>query len=116
MTTKDAFKLGYLSRLAERGITPSRFEKSAGIGQDVSSLLSTLSPLALAALVGVPAAGGVMTGWAHAGMTDVSPEDIDLMKKEEVADTYRSEARRIRRQLQRNSWRTATPKRPTSEF
>lgn len=121
MTTKEAFQLGFLSRLSERGITPAQFEKQAenpltslikGVGGTVSTaagalgeLASNLTPLAVAALVGVPAAAGVLTGWAHANLTDTNEADIERMKMQDFVDTYRSEARRIRRKLNRDSWR-----------
>ena len=60
MNTKEAFALGFLSRMAERGMTPSQFEKRSAF--DLGTTLSALSPIALAALVGIPAAAGVVTG------------------------------------------------------
>lgn len=111
MTTKEAFTIGFLSRLAERGVMPSQFEKKADLGATVSAL----SPLALAALIGIPAATGAVTGWAHAGLTDVSEEDIDRMKTKDRIATYRSEAKRIRRKLNRAAWRKPEPRRSPAE-
>lgn len=111
MTTKEAFALGFLARMAERGVTPSMLEKRAasGIGGEaleaVGRVLSASIPAALAIGVGLPAATGMLTGSAHAGMADVSREDIKRMKMRDYIDEYRSEARRIRRKLHRDKWR-----------
>ena len=114
MTNKEAFTLGFLGRMAERGVTPSQFEKCAGgvLGEGIEAgghAFSALTPMALAALIGIPAATGILTGWGHAGMEDVSEEDIERMKIGDRADTYRSEARRIRRKLGRDKWRKQSP-------
>lgn len=113
MTTKEAFTIGFLSRLAERGVMPSQFEKKATF--DIGSTISALSPLALAALIGIPVATGAVTGWAHAGLTDVSEEDIDRMKTKDRIATYRSEAKRIRRKLNRSGWRKPETRRSPAE-
>lgn len=109
MTTKEAFALGFLSRMAERGVTPRAFEKRAGVGSEaleaVGRVLSASIPAALAVGIGVPAATGMLTGAAHAGMKDISEEDIKRMKTRAYIDEYRSEARRIRRKLHRDKWR-----------
>lgn len=116
MTKKEAFRLGFLSRLAERGMSPGQFEKQASgvLGELVEAggrTVSALSPMALAALIGVPAAAGILTGWGQAGMEDVSEEDIERMKQRDIVDTYRSEAQRIRRKLLRSSWKKPAKRR-----
>lgn len=121
MTKKEAFRLGFVARLAERGVTPSQFEKRASgvFGEGVEAagrVLSAMSPLALAAFIGVPAAAGILTGWGHAEMSDVTPEDIEREKMRDFVNTYRSEAQRIRRKLQRSKWRGPEKERQAETF
>lgn len=120
MTAKEAFRLGFLARLAERGVSVQQFEKKAVLGLEefvnsAGKLVDSATPLALATVVGIPATMGLLTGWAHAGVDDVTEEDIDRIKQQDFIDTYRSEARRIRRKLGRNSWRKA-PLSPAADF
>ena len=126
MTKREAFKVGFLCKVAELGMTPAEFntiiDKQAqagpiakligGLGGVVGAAgkgaigaISELSPYALMAMVGLPVAGGIMTGWGHSHLKDVSEEDVERMKIRDVVNTYRSEASRIRRKLHRDKWR-----------
>lgn len=120
MTKKEAFRLGFVARLAERGVMPSQFEKQSSIlGEGVEAsgrVLSALSPMALAALIGVPAATGILTGWGHAELSDVTPEDVQREKMKDFINTYRSETQRIRRKLQRDKWREPEKERQAETF
>lgn len=129
MTKKQAFALGYLTRLAQHGYTPSTLMKSlekkaegelgplsavanaigggvARSGEAMINAASKLGPYAAAAAVGVPLLGGTLTGWMHSGLADVSPEDIERRKEQDYIDAYRSEAQNIRAKIQREKkWR-----------
>jgi hypothetical protein len=112
MTTKEAFRLGFLTRMAERGYTPSQFEKRSF---SVSGALGVMTPVAIAALLGIPLATGMLTGTGHAELTDVSEDDIARMKKLDVIENYTDEANRVRNKLKRDSWKKR-PKREDDSF
>jgi hypothetical protein len=118
LTEKEAFRLGFLTRCAEEGLTGEKLDsriKSAGEKQalvgyilpalalggglammrggvgDVGSSLGTLAGIPIAGGL----AGGAALGWGAAKATepDISEDDI---KAQELADTYRIHAARAK--------------------
>jgi len=123
VTNKEAFRLGFLTRCAEEGLTGDALQtriKQAFTAPTSYAVpaLAVLGGLALASgqggslgvIAGLPAAaglaGGAALGYGTAKMTepDISADDI---KAQELADTYRVysrklEAARKARQYRRN--------------
>ena len=111
VTSKEAFRLGFLSRCAEEGLTGPALQeriKQAGfpIGWAVPAVaglgglaLLTGNPGTAGAMVGLPAAVGLGTGAALGyGAAKVTEPDIssDDIKAQELADTYRVYANKAR--------------------
>lgn len=116
MSEKEAFRLGFLTRCAEEGLTGSalqaRIKKAAdkraytqyilpglmGVGGLVMAS-RLFGPNLTGAAIGLPAAaglaGGAALGYGAAKVTepDISAEDI---KAQELADTYRVYAAKAR--------------------
>ena len=110
MTKRDAFKLGFLGKVAELGLTPTKFAaltltKQAIIGDLLGSVRDIALPLAGAAVIGIPWVTGKLTGMMEAGLTDVSEADVERMKMQDYINTYRSEAQKVQRKLHRDQWR-----------
>jgi hypothetical protein len=108
-TEKEAFRIGFLKRAAERGYTPDEalgMIKNAGVAGD---LLNMSWPAALALGIGVPVLGGAVTGSAHASLEDVSEDDIKRLKKRQLIQTLSGGTREILSKLQHNQHRLAEP-------
>ncbi|NDD52612.1 hypothetical protein EBZ39_01820 [bacterium] len=90
VTSKEAFRIGFLTRCAEEGLTGDALQariKQAGI-------LGTIGQAA-----GLPAAVGLGTGAALGyGAAKLTEPDIteDDIKAQELADTYRVYANKMR--------------------
>lgn len=115
MTSKEAFVVGFIHRCLEDGLSLadtrervkqaedvlggllSRLEKRALVGdvtRAATSVFNTALPLALMA---PPLVGG-LAGYAGARLTDVDDTDVGDIKQQELVDTYRLEAQKLRRQ------------------
>ena len=125
MTKREAFKVGFLAKLASVGLTPSdlveMLEKRAegwkdmitgptdvvkGLGDILNTLVFGIGvPATALTFVGAPYLAGKATGALHSELTDVTPDDIERMKLEDFTGTYKSEADKIRRKLERDKWR-----------
>jgi len=124
LSSRDAFKVGFLSRCVEEGLTleeahervKEAMDKMGGIVGDITSipvkaleagkavaapLLSYGLPLAIAA---PPILGGV-AGYGLAKATDVDDQDPEEVKKQEVADEYRRQTARLLRQRAMREYR-----------
>lgn len=117
LTEKEAFRLGFLTRCAEEGLTgdalQTRIKAAAEKKADLAAFLSLLGGAArtgwegakgLAATggqlaIGVPAAvglaGGGLGGYALAKFNEPNITDDDV-KAQELADTYRRYAQRLK--------------------
>ena len=102
---KTAFKMGFLSRCAEEGLTGTALD--ARIKQAAwSDLLTGAAGLT----VGLPLAGGLVAGglggYGAAKLT--TPEvDDETLKSEELANTYRAYANRLRSRKKALQYRPA---------
>lgn len=117
-----AFKLGFLKKLAEDGITPSEFYimikqafdpteiVTTGMGNATevgTKLLDTgvevggdlLKNLMYAGVL-APAALGGMAGAVEARLTSPSAEDIESLRNAELAAKYEQASRIIKRRMQ----------------
>ena len=109
---KTAFKMGFLARCSEEGLTGADLDariKQADISDIVSGAGKALTGGALLT-VGLPLAGGLVAGglggYGAAKMT--TPElDDDTLKSEELANTYRAYANRLRSRKKALQYRPA---------
>jgi len=124
LSPREAFKTGFLARCAELGLGHAQmlaaakeaadkvaglFDAISGLGKTVANVgTGTVLPLALAA---PPIIGG-LAGLGLAKATDIGDEDVKAVKDQEVIDTYRTEAEKLRRQrLIRAAARGQAPRR-----
>lgn len=112
LTSREAFKVGFLARCAQDGLSPDEtyarvklacdtLEKRAILGTVIDKTFSTGKGLAgyavPAALLAPPVLGG-LGGYALAKATDVDDTDVDAIKSRELIEEYRRQASRLRRQ------------------
>ena len=115
-----AFKVGFLKKLAECGITPGQFAKQAFASDFLSSMLSGMAGTGGSAIgTGVNLAGGLASGLATAGLlapvgigaglgvgsallNQPNVQDIDVLRKMELLANYDRLAKEIKeRQAQK---------------
>jgi hypothetical protein len=103
-TAKEAFRLGFLTRCAEEGLTAAalneRLEKVAGVVGDIGR--------AAGGLVGLPIAGSLLAGGAlgYGAAKLTAPKlDEDEMKSQELIHTYKVLADRARAKRKLRSYR-----------
>lgn len=104
---KDAFKVGFLHRCAEAGLSRDEIRDTVKTAQDkLASLLGGVAgPLASAAtsigapmaLLAPPLLGGA-AGYALSRATDIDDTDVKDVQDRELLDTYKTESDRLRRQ------------------
>lgn len=106
LTPREAFKVGFLARCAEEGLSPDQIaarvkfaadkfaglmDAAAGLGK---SVVGTGLPLALLA----PVALGGMAGYGLSRATDIDDTDVAEIKNQELLDSYAQETARLKRQ------------------
>ena len=115
MTKQQAFKFGFLTKLAELNITPLEFHraltKHAGILGDLvdasKALVANIPAYALTAGVGLPIVGGMFTGKMHSMLGQIdAEEEIDRLKRQQLTEEYLSQAQRMKERMERKNWRT----------
>lgn len=97
----DAYKVGFLTKLAQMGVLPSEFAKhaslplmalinaAAGAAGSGANLAGNVGALGLKAAIAAPLALGSVSG-AVEGLTDApSNEDIEFLRKKEVLELYK---------------------------
>lgn len=116
LTAKEAFKIGFLAKCAEDGLTPDEMlsrvtqakaaiEKRAFIGGLLGSAAGAVGgaaknvagygiPLALAA---PPILGG-LAGYGLAKATDVDDTDVEDIKNRELVEEYKRQAAKLQQQ------------------
>lgn len=119
LTTREAFKAGFLLRCAEEGLSgpaaADRMRKAAGLldkqglfglpsAGDAASAAGGLGNLAMTAGIAAPVLAGAGAGYlAHrATSTDVDEEDV---RKRELIEELRHYTRRAREQQKRRTLR-----------
>lgn len=115
LDARDAFKVGFLARCAEEGLSGDQIAgrvKAAGdkfasllsgLGSAAGSALSTGIPLALAA----PIVLGGAAGYGLSRATDIDDTDVAEIKGNELLDTYAAETAKLRRQRAVREFRAA---------
>lgn len=106
MTSKEAFKIGYLSRCVEDGLSNDEIlgsvktasDKLAGLTDAVGKLITTVGGIGVPLALAVPPGLGILGGYGLAKATDVDERDVKDLQRQEVLDTYRRESERARRQ------------------
>lgn len=113
MDNAHAFKLGFLTRCAEEGLTGEALaarlarvaefnEKAAGVVGDVATAAGGLAGVPIAASL----LGGGALGWGAAKLT--APKlDEDEMKNQELINTYKVMAARAHARRKLREYRTA---------
>lgn len=107
---KEAFKLGFLSRCAEEGLTgqklDARIKRAEAFSKTGWDLLPSEARFGAGLLAGLPIAagalGGAGIGYGLAKLQE-PPLDEDEIKAKEIANTYRvfAERAKARRKLRR---------------
>jgi len=118
LNDREAFKAGFLKRCADEGLSPEEtlsLVKQANeqvTKQAYGPLLDAISsagksiggkalgwgiPLAL----GIPPAAGVAGAYAYSKATDSDETDVDSVRKKELAELYREQAKMIRESRRR---------------
>jgi hypothetical protein len=112
---KTAFKLGFLARCSEEGLTGADLDariKQAGVLDTLKSIGSGASSAisGFTGLSGMPLAAGItlggMGGWGLAKALDPQIDD-ETLKSEELANTYRAYANRLRSRKKALQYRPA---------
>lgn len=114
----NAFKLGFLLKLAEEGVTPDKFfnsfKKQADLfdpvlsggvdaAKQVGGLLSKGLGYGGVAAIAAPVVAGGIAGAGHGLLDAPNAKDLDLMRKAEILGLYNRLAQDIKqRQLHRN--------------
>ena len=120
LTNKEAFRLGFLARCAEEGLTGADLDtriKKAWFGPlAATAALGTGAAVASAAhqslptLIGLPAAlglvGGGLAGHTIAKVTEPDVDEDDI-KAQELADTYKIYAQRAAAKQKYRQYRPA---------
>ena len=116
LTPKDAFKLGFLKKVAELGHTPSSFNKlvksSSFIGRELSGITDAAGDvlrggglMAGAGVIGLPILAGMGTGWVHNRLADVDEEDVKNLKRKQLIQALRRETFNVKNRTKRKNRR-----------
>jgi transcription initiation factor TFIIIB Brf1 subunit/transcription initiation factor TFIIB len=115
MHQKQAFKIGFLARCIEGGLSPEatrtlvksaaeHFGKSSGVVREAVDLVKSLGPAALVAGAAPIALGGGAAYFANKA-TDTDATDVEEVKQKELVDTYRRMADQLQRQRKLRSYK-----------
>lgn len=108
MTVKDAYKIGFLSKMADAGLSPSaleaRFAKRAS-GDKKESPADKALPFLTKLLIGAVPAAGAIGGWSLAGTDNMSEADLDAIRQKMVIDEYATARDELRRRQRREAMR-----------
>ena len=131
MQKHEAFKLGFLARCVEEGLSPEQtcalakqaewpeWATPAGFFKQVFSPVKTIadtgksvvdlaksSVLPLATLgVGLPMGAGALAAYLQNKATDVSANDVEDVKRQELLQTYQRMTDQLNRAKQRNDYK-----------
>ncbi len=107
MNEKQAFVLGFLAELADRGIPPHLMfgestEKTAFLAglSSMAGHTADIGLLGAAGLIGLPLLGGKLVGSALGAAGDVDKTDVEEAQAEELANLYTRETERLKRLAQ----------------
>jgi hypothetical protein len=116
ISAKDAFRLGFLTRCAEEGLTGEALrsrihattqpEKTANIIQSLVTGVPVAAATLGAGAAGTGLLGGGALGYGAAKMTEPEISDDDI-KQQELAETYRIYAERARAKRKARKYRSS---------
>lgn len=116
LTPSEAFKVGFLLKCAEDGLTPEQIlarvremrtglSKQAVIGGLLDKALDagggiakSMASYGIPAAIIAPPAIGALGGYALSKATDIDDTDVNGIKNQEVVDEYNRQTDRLRRQ------------------
>lgn len=106
MNPQEAFKLGFLSRCVESGLSSTETEKlvkaayacftKKGFSAVLDTVRSAAVPALAAAMIAPPALGG-MSAYLVNKATDADASDVEDIKRRELIRTYRRMADQLKR-------------------
>lgn len=100
MRDAEKFKIGFLTKLAESGITPSEIT-GALEKRSTSAVLGGLGSLGKLGLIALPFGTGMLGGIAARQASQTDDPDVEELKTDERIAKYRELAQRIRERTQR---------------
>jgi len=118
LTEKEAFALGFVQRCVADGLSPTQIadrvkqaedviqsalhmaEKRAGLIDGTANALGNMASTAIPFALAAPPIVGGLGGYALSRATDVDDTDVEDIKTNEIIDTYRAEAEKLRRAKQ----------------
>lgn len=127
LSPQEAFKLGFLSNCVEKGLSIEQMREEvkkasdqlvdvekrafleperAALWDDLGDLLKDVGRIGMGGLILGPPAIGAAGGILHSRLSDVDDEDVEDVKKREVADEYRRQAQRLRQTARMRDQRT----------
>lgn len=99
MRNAEQFKIGFLTKLAEIGLTPGDIE--VAVEKVANSLLGSLGKGGLALALGLPLAGGALVGMGARHASRADDLDVSELKTQELAAQYRQLAQEVRERTRR---------------
>jgi len=140
LSPQEAFKLGFLSNCVEKGLSIAQMREEVkkasaqlddmdkeaafdwfapergAIVDDVGDIAKDIGRTALITLGLAPPALGATAGILHSRVSDVDDEDVDDIKKNELADEYRRQAQRLRQSARMRDYRESKKNRSGSIY
>lgn len=107
IAAQDAFKIGFLTRCAEEGLTGEALEaRLALVEKRAAGAAEALATLGIGLPIGAGLVGGGALGYGAAKLTEpqISEEQI---KAQELANTYRVYADRLKAKRRMKQYRSA---------
>ena len=100
MMLKEAFKVGFLKRLAEYGIAPSELEMGMQLTKcaEDSAIGGLMSAVPIVALA-VPAIAGMLTGKMHSDFTSEPDDAPKRLMQAQRLNAIREQSERLRYQI-----------------
>lgn len=110
---REAFRAGYLAKMASAGMTPRDVDdaltkraampdmlKWLGLNRVWNSVSGTLTSLPPAVLIGGPIAAGGTAGWAAANLINPTKQDIEIMENEGLASEYKRQTAALKGEVE----------------
>lgn len=106
LSRKDAFKVGFLSRCVEQGMSltdihgavKEAHEKLAAISDKLVDAASTGLKWGIPSLLAAPPILGGLAGYTAARLGDIDDRDVDDVKGQELIGEYQRQTERLNRE------------------
>ena len=101
MEPREAFKIGFLSRCVEEGLSQEKtaelIEKASGtLGDLFDAAKGVVYPATAVALAAPPTLGGLAAYFNNKAVDTADEGDIEQIKQRELIDSYRRMARQLK--------------------